>query len=113
MSGHTPTPWAVESTSYASSPFARLYSVAAQTEENAGCIAYLTLRPEEVFANAALIVRAVNNHDRLVDALEEAASVFAHYGDLHAAKPDPVKAKRNYDLADRMKVALASAKGGA
>jgi hypothetical protein len=39
-------------------------------------------------------------------ALKEARDVFQHYGDLHAAKPDPVKARRNYDLAERMQAAI-------
>lgn len=39
-------------------------------------------------------------------ALIEARDTFRHYGDLHAAKPDMVKAQRNYDLADRMEAAL-------
>jgi hypothetical protein len=49
--------------------------------------------------------------DGLVAALEEARGVFQHYGDLHAAKPDPVKAQRNYDLAAKMTAALTAAKG--
>jgi hypothetical protein len=35
-----------------------------------------------------------------------AADTFQKYGDMHAAKPDPVKAKRNYDLAAEMRAAL-------
>lgn len=38
--------------------------------------------------------------------LAEARDVFRHYGDLHAAKPDPVKAQRNYDLAAKIEAAL-------
>lgn len=47
--------------------------------------------------------------DRLHKAVDRAAEVFIHYGDLHAAKPDMVKAKRNYDLAGEMAVALTPA----
>jgi len=45
-------------------------------------------------------------------AVTKARDTFRHYGDLHAAKPDEVKAKRNYDLADEMQAALTSTKGG-
>lgn len=41
------------------------------------------------------------------EALEKAESTFRWYGDLHAAKPDAEKAKRNYDFADEMAQALA------
>jgi predicted nucleic acid-binding Zn-ribbon protein len=47
--------------------------------------------------------------DKLDQELEEARKLlklaeetFRHYGDLHVAKPDEVKAKRNYELADTM-----------
>lgn len=40
------------------------------------------------------------------EALAEAEATFRRYGDLHAAKPDPVKASANYELADRMAAAL-------
>lgn len=48
---------------------------------------------------------------KLREAVDQAEQVFRHYGDLHAAKPDPVKATRNYDLADEMAQALAQTKG--
>lgn len=35
----------------------------------------------------------------LLRALEQAAKWFDEYGDLHAAKPDLVKAERNYERA--------------
>jgi hypothetical protein len=47
----------------------------------------------------------------MAEALEEAERTFRHYGDLHAAKPDPVKAQRNYEMADKMLAALRLAKG--
>lgn len=50
--------------------------------------------------------RADPDPERLRLAVTEAESVFRHYGDLHAAKPDHDKAKRNYDMADRMRAAL-------
>lgn len=42
----------------------------------------------------------------VVEALRKAEKTFRWYGDLHAAKPDHDKAKRNYDLADEMLAAL-------
>lgn len=41
------------------------------------------------------------------EALTKAEATFRRYGDLHAAKPDPVKAAANYELADRMAAARA------
>jgi len=67
--------------------------------------------PDQIHANAAFIVQAVNSHYGLIEALEKARDTFRHYGDLHAAKPDEVKAKRNYDLADEMDAALKAARG--
>ena len=58
-------------------------------------------------ANARLIAAAPT----MAEALEEAAKTFRHYGDLHAAKPDPMKAQRNYEMADKMLAALQLAKG--
>lgn len=49
---------------------------------------------------------------RLREAVTEARDTFRHYGDLHAAKPDPVKAQRNYDLAARQDAALKGADHG-
>lgn len=43
---------------------------------------------------------------RLRAAVMRAAKVFQDYGALHAAKPDLVKAKANYDLAEEMLMAL-------
>lgn len=58
-------------------------------------------------ADARLIAAAPT----MAEALEEAERTFRHYGDLHAAKPDPVKAQRNYEMADKMLAALQLAKG--
>lgn len=60
-------------------------------------------------ANAQLIAAA----PAMLAALEKAEATFRHYGDLHAAKPDEAKAKRNYDLADEFRAAIARAKGAA
>lgn len=43
---------------------------------------------------------------RLRAAVLLAEETFWHYGDLHAAKPDMVKAKRNYGLAAEMERAI-------
>ena len=60
-------------------------------------------------ATAALA--AINALDsQLVEAvglLREIEAQFRFYGDNHAAKPDPVKAKTNYDWADRISAFLA------
>lgn len=49
-----------------------------------------------------------------IEMLEEtvrfAEQKFREYGDLHAAKPDMVKAQRNYDLADQLRNALGERK---
>ena len=54
---------------------------------------------------------AINALDpQLVEAvglLREIEAQFRFYGDNHAAKPDPVKAKTNYDWADRIFTFLA------
>ena len=54
---------------------------------------------------------AINALDpQLVEAvglLREIEGQFRFYGDNHAAKPDPVKAKTNYDWADRISAFLA------
>ena len=54
---------------------------------------------------------AINALDpQLVEAvglLREIEAQFRFYGDNHAAKPDPVKAKTNYDWADRISAFLA------
>lgn len=43
---------------------------------------------------------------RLTRACRKAKLTFLQYGAHHDAKPDPEKAKRNYDLAEEMKLAL-------
>lgn len=49
---------------------------------------------------------------RLRDAVIKARDTFSNYGDLHAAKPDTVKAQRNYDLRDEMATALSTTEAG-
>lgn len=43
----------------------------------------------------------------VLSALALAASTFRRYSEIHALKPDPVKAKANSDLADQMNEAIA------
>ena len=60
-------------------------------------------------ANARLIAAA----PELLIGCIEAEKVFRWYGDLHGAKPDAEKAKRNYDMADELAAIIAKAKGEA
>lgn len=67
------------------------------------------LSSEEMDANAALIVRAVNNHEALVEALAEFIEAFGNRGEstsLHVWD-QRLKAAR-----DKARAALASATGG-
>jgi len=56
-------------------------------------------------ANACLIAAAPT----MLGDLIEAERMFRWYGDLHAAKPDPEKAARNYEMADRLAATIAKA----
>lgn len=47
-----------------------------------------------------------DDNARLRAAATEAEKMFRWYGDIHAAKPDPDKAARNYEMADKMAAAL-------
>lgn len=44
------------------------------------------------------------------EALFLAELTFSSYGDIHAAKPDPIKAHKNYELAGKMNAALVKCK---
>ena len=63
------------------------------------------------FDSVQCALAAINALDpQLVEAvglLREIEAQFRFYGDNHAAKPDPVKAKTNYDWADRISAFLA------
>ena len=67
------------------------------------------IRADEIAATA-VIAREFEaleaENARLREAVRRAEAVFTHYGELHAAKPDPVKAQRNFDLAEAMRTAL-------
>ncbi len=94
MAEHTPTPWA-SSKQWLYGPKGYVLPIAS------GFLEFVT-NPggsghDEAVANAALIVRAVNSHDALVDALEACHSVTKAYaGDA---------------LLKRIAAALALAKG--
>lgn len=62
---------------------------------------------EESAANARLIAAAP---ELLADVIE-AERMFRWYGDMHAAKPDPDKAARNYAMADCLAATIAKATG--
>lgn len=67
------------------------------------------MRENPPLANAALRARLAEveaERDGLRRFVEKAEQTFRHYGDLHAAKPDQIKAIRNYDLADEACQAL-------
>lgn len=55
---------------------------------------------------AAEIDRLRAESERLCAAVRAAQARFTEYGDLHAAKPDEVKAQRNWDMAQQMYDAL-------
>lgn len=55
---------------------------------------------QEMLGNALL----AQNAPEMLEALEEASSIFRWYGDLHQQKypPDTDKAIRNYDMAEKL-----------
>jgi hypothetical protein len=73
MSEHTPTPWKVTADERGS-------IVRADTTESQP-IASMWHNGDDPAANAALIVKAVNNHDALVAALENICGAAEHCGD--------------------------------
>ncbi len=52
---------------------------------------------------AAEILRLRKELASAGELLAECETMFRWYGDLHAAKPDMEKAKRNYDMADKIR----------
>lgn len=46
--------------------------------------------------------------EQMIAALRQAENTFRAYSTHHAAKPDPVKAQRNHDLAEQMRAAIES-----
>lgn len=76
MSGHTPTPWlCTRSGPNMRTRYNQSFAIAELGERNliAGCFADVSGGETVAKANAELIVRAVNNHDRLVEALSNIA----------------------------------------
>lgn len=70
------------------------------------------LSMETYYTRGGWLARAEYDHAAITEARKRIAELetgliiardtFDHYGDLHAAKPDPVKASRNYELAKQM-----------
>ncbi len=109
MSGYTPGPWeACQPGDYGDfDGESRVVCSADPDDMRRIAVVHWSERHPETDANATLISLA----PEMLEALEKAESVFRHYGDLHAAKPDEVKAKRNYDLADELRALIARARG--
>ena len=125
MSGqHTPGPWQVQLASEEPDE-SGLCIIGLRTDEHGvpyhtptnGLVSVATQLPSEIDegdytrcqANARLIAQA----PQLLADLIKAERMFRWYGDLHAAKPDPEKAARNYEMADRLAATIAAATGGA
>lgn len=101
---HTPGPWVA-------TPKSGRVAVEA---ENGCLIAEVTFGwagedEDAAHMDAYLIAAAPSMKDDLI----EAERMFRWYGDLHAAKPDPEKAARNYEMADRLAATIARAEGRA
>lgn len=76
MADHTPTPWEAGETGHGS-PYA-VYSDDATGSIIAMCQhTYVNRSHEQMIANVAFIVRAVNNHDALVKAIRDACDLLA------------------------------------
>lgn len=125
MSEHTPGPWRIEphykcgwkGTAKDPTPnrWQAIY-VSGQERGAKGIVVNIGIKGGEVDdywlsikeADARLIEAAPT----MLATLKEAEAMFRWYGDLHAAKPDHNKAKRNYDMADKCAAAIAEAEGG-
>lgn len=99
---HTPTPWrAMEM----GSEGARLFQVTTDKRQAMKHIADVMARDTLTdFANAAFIVRAVNAHDELVEALEDARNVIKH-----SVRRDVFTYKQH--ILDKIDTALARVEG--
>jgi len=95
MSEHTPTPWEVQDYSESDDGVGiiglRTNDGAPYSSPTNGLVAWATLHPTEMDendptraqANAAFIVKAVNNHERMVEALKRIAAHDGGYaGDI-------------------------------
>mgnify|MGYP001080586707 CR=1 FL=1 len=74
---------------------------------------YLFRRERIGDAIRGLLIGWNNEAPELLATIKEAEAMFRWYGDLHAAKPDHDKAKRNYDMADKCAATIAKAEGKA
>lgn len=96
----TPGPYSV---------FADDKGISVCTIDGAKRLARLTHADGRGLGNAHLFMAAPD----MLDDLVEAERMFRWYGDLHAAKPDPEKAARNFEMADRLAGTIAKARGEA
>lgn len=79
MSGHTALPWRSQGPDMYGD-----YNILHETDALAVAAVVSNMRPHvEVWENAALLVRACNNHESMVAALEEIVSM--HLGDCPAS----------------------------
>lgn len=112
MRRHTPGPWRINKFGWEMSIVGRVHQI---TNDEMFPAAFVPAwdRPEngetdgreEALANARLVAASP---DMLAD-IVEAERMFRWYGDLHAAKPDPEKATRNYEMADRLAATISKA----
>jgi hypothetical protein len=77
MAEHTPTPWRVETNCW--TPWNGAVGILPLNDDEDSAIAWTTAGTNEA-ANAAFIVKAVNNHDALVKALEDLVNAKALSG---------------------------------
>lgn len=94
----TPRPWRMENTAYESA------DIWGADDKRVGYVSslYYSGKHDVARANAELIVRAVNSHDALVEALEEMYAAWDGYEMLAAL---------DFNIQDKVKAALEAAKG--
>lgn len=104
---HTPGPWSMEITTAGpfASPFVSITS-------RSGDLAYMTLRPNQVVANASLIVRAVNSHAAMIAALEQAEDYFDGRADVVDGSYGVPEPNAEMSLLSEIRDALAIARTG-
>jgi hypothetical protein len=122
MSGHSKLPWSVEHANGAHPAFVSIYAdlgeLGAKHVAAVGNGEPWAENLDEWLANASLIVRSVNAHDALVEALEDARTTLATLHELASMMSDRnwrdlmVDIQRHASFRfDRIDSALASAKG--
>lgn len=73
MTKHTPTPWEVFTDNETG-----LFSIGRKTSDYSGTEYGIVAESIDLKANAEFIVRAVNNHQALVEALNELVNAVSH-----------------------------------